>query len=107
VQIWDFASQKLLKTLVSKAEIVGILAWSPDGKNLAAASREKDAMLQVWKVESGTLTAIPSPTPNRLDNAVYLAWSPDATSLASYTVVNNKTLVQVWDNDGKLMNTLS
>jgi WD40 repeat protein len=66
---------------------VSAVAWSPDGKRIASASRE----MQVWNAVNGRKII----TYQGHSNSVYaVAWSPDGKHIASASA--DKT-VQVWE----------
>ncbi|NER30929.1 MAG: hypothetical protein F6J89_25735, partial [Symploca sp. SIO1C4] len=74
------------------------LAFSPDGKTIASASRDKT--LKLWNLE-GTLLH----TLNGHSASVYsLAFSPDGKTIASAS--RDKTL-KLWNLEGTLLHTLN
>jgi len=87
--VWD-ADGELIKTLPAKEWLFG-LAWSPDGKWLAA-----QAMRDVWLWNSDlTKTRV-------LDGggkAVDIAWSPNSSRFAVAEMQDE--IVQLWTVDGK------
>jgi WD40 repeat protein len=76
-------------THVSHEDNVNTIAFSPDGKYLATASRDKTA--RVWDISTGREVA----RITHEDNVVAVAFSPDGKYLA--TASNDKTAqVQLW-----------
>ena len=68
---------------------VNWLAWSPDGKRIASASR--DTTVQVWDAATGhRLLTYRGHT----DEVFGVAWSPEGKRLASASADG---IVQVWD----------
>lgn len=62
------------------AQVIGALAWSPDGKYLA----ESGSALHIWDVKAQKIVA----TFGEVNKPAFiptLAWSPDGTMLASTT----------------------
>jgi len=60
----------------------GVVALSPDGRNLAFAAADKGGKILLWVRRIGDLTARPLPG---TDNAAYPFWSPDSRFLAFYS----------------------
>src|SRR5204863_5020089 len=88
VRLWDTGSGKELATLLTGQEgAVLSLAFSPDGKTLAAGTREA---VKLWDTDSrkelATLAGHPGPVWS-------LAFSPDHTTLAA---VSDEKAVQLW-----------
>jgi WD40 repeat protein len=76
-------------THVSHEDNVNTIAFSPDGKYLATASRDKTA--RVWDLSTGSEVG----RITHEDNVVAVAFSPDGKYLA--TASNDKTAqVQLW-----------
>jgi WD40 repeat protein/serine/threonine protein kinase len=97
LQLWDISSGKALNPhFVDCKGSIGTFALSPDGKTLAASNTNTSICL--WDVASGFLKA-PSPLPasplTTKDEVKNLAFSPDATILASSGSTNNA--VQLWN----------
>lgn len=113
-RIWDVASGQLLVTLGSQAHTgvkrmlagansisgystsLTILAWSPNGRWLAATSNAGD---QIWDTASGRLlttlnvTGSTNYAPYGYVSPTSVAWSPDGTRL----VTSKSDSVRVWD----------
>jgi WD40 repeat protein len=103
--IWDGRTGKRVATLVSATTPVSHLAWSPDGRAIAAASEEPAPLAQfsdqsqgfvrVWDVETGrpraTLTGLAGRAARQIfpggypDRIYDLAWSPDGATIATAT----------------------
>jgi eukaryotic-like serine/threonine-protein kinase len=68
---------------------VRVIAWSPDGKYLAASGEDKQ--VQVWEAYRGRLVATYR---GQGERASGLAWSPKGKHLAA---ISTDALVHVWD----------
>ena len=70
------------------------LAWSPNGKYIASAS--KDESVQVWEAATGHVLLKHQ---GHADRVNALAWSPDGSRIASAggSFVRNQHIVQIWD----------
>ncbi|RYN76833.1 hypothetical protein AA0119_g13569, partial [Alternaria tenuissima] len=99
VQVWDAGSGKAVQTLKGHSSLVKAVAFSPDGKTLASASR--DGTVKVWDAGSGKAVQ----TLKGHSWGVYaVAFSPDGKTLAS---ASDDGTVQVWDaGSGKAVQTL-
>jgi len=78
------------------------LAWSPDGKLLAAGTWDTDKLVRVWDADSGRqLLSLKAH-----DGGIYsLSWSPDGYRLAT---ASNEGAVKVWDaRSGKRLLTVT
>ena len=65
------------------------VAWSPDGRRVAAGGL--DEAVQIWDAQSGTNLLTYRGHSNDVE---HIAWSPDGTRIAS---VSRDATVQVWD----------
>ena len=79
---------KPLMTYSGHTHMVSALAWSPDGKRIASASRDKT--VQVWDAQTGQHLFTYR---GHSDDVNTVAWSPDGKYLASGGRDNT---VQVW-----------
>jgi serine/threonine-protein kinase len=89
ISIWDVLTEKVTddKLLFSSGE-VSRLAWSPDGKLLAAGGA--NGAVQVWALPEKTARTLSTDK----QEITALAFSPDSRSLAT---ANNGGTVLVWD----------
>ncbi|HET8854058.1 MAG TPA: WD40 repeat domain-containing protein, partial [Ktedonobacteraceae bacterium] len=97
LQLWDVPSGKALNPHFADCKgSIGTFALSPDGKTLAASNTNTSICL--WDVASGFLKApstLPASPLTTKDEVKNLAFSPDATILASSGSTNNS--VQLWN----------
>ncbi|HEU5198172.1 MAG TPA: WD40 repeat domain-containing protein [Ktedonobacterales bacterium] len=101
VQSWDALTGKLLSAYPAPLQsqsltYINAVAWSPDGKKMAASGT--DGKVLVWDATTGQVLL----TYSGHTNTVFaLVWSPDGRFLASGSA---DTTVQVWDaTTGKLV----
>ncbi len=99
ITLWDAASGDTLRTLAGHEDGVMSIAFSPDGKHLASASR--DQTIRIWEYATGKETSTLRGHTNRVAN---LAYSPGDPLLAS---ASDDGSVRVWDPvGGRLLRTL-
>ena len=81
IVIWDLGARSIDKTLVSAKRATYPLAFSPDGKTLATASRDQGVTVILWDVASGhqrNLTQHQEPS-----LVTSMAFSPDGKTLVT------------------------
>jgi RNA polymerase sigma factor (sigma-70 family) len=95
VSLWDVAAGKEVRRLKGMAQPVGTVAFSPDGRTLAAPS-EHDAAVRCWEIATGEERRR---FVGHRGRGRALAFSADGTLLASGT---SDTTAIVWDVGGRL-----
>lgn len=91
ILIWDAASGVLLRDITNEScKAFWSIAWSPDGRSLAAGRSEPTIL--VWDLASGTP---PMGLQGHGSGVWSLAWSPDGRLLASTESVDQT--VRLWD----------
>jgi serine/threonine protein kinase/Tol biopolymer transport system component len=102
-QLWDVASGHLIATFTDPDDVTRTVAFSPDGKTLAAG--DGNGVTYLWDVASGHLIATfadPSPGPNGVQS---VAFSPDGKTLAAG---DGDDSTYLWDvASGQLIATLT
>ncbi len=95
LQILDAATGQILQTdplsqtTQLQDQAFGMLAWSPDGKEVAAAGHDKT--VQIWDITAGKQLLVYRGYNNPV---LALAWSPTGRAIAS---ADGEPEVQVWD----------
>jgi WD40 repeat protein len=99
IRVWDVAARRARVLTGDHTDALYGIAWSPDGKTLAACSY--DRLVSLWDVASGQHRLLKDHT-----DAVYaVAFSPDGRRIAS--VAGDRT-VKIWDVEkGRRLFTLS
>lgn len=80
VKLWDVSSRKLLRRLPTHTDYVTSVAFSPDGRTLAAAT--DDATIVRWNLRTGSPLGRPLREPSQVNSVSY---SPDGRFLAAGT----------------------
>ena len=97
VRIWDAATGRELHTLQGPLQLTH-LAYSPDGRRLAAASTD---VVKLWDADTGhEALTLRGNAPHRRDDLAFnarVAFSPDGRRLAS---TNWDHSINVWDAGG-------
>ena len=100
IRIWEPQSARLVQVLYAPRSFLAPLAWSPDGRTLAAGTRKDERPVRLWDAETGRfLRDLATPAPMEIH---VLAWSPDGRSLLATSFHNGDCLA--WNAaDGKLL----
>jgi len=97
IHIWEPRTGRLVQVLLGRKTVLS-LAWSPDGRVLAAGSFG-ERVIRLWEAESGRLLRVLEAPAEAIH---VLSWSPDGQRLRAYAS-------QPWDcftwntADGKLL----
>jgi len=109
VHVWNVTTGAILHTYSGHTSHVVSLVWSPNGQKIASGSgyppldpnANRDHAVHVWEVQTARLLF--PPYMGHAGQIKQVAWSPDATSIASASV--DRT-VQVWSaSDGSPLYT--
>jgi len=81
VTLWNTADRSIVSDLPGITNVMGALAFSPDGQTLAGIAQGSDTSIVLWNVAKGTVKA-------RLDTRLWVrhavAFSPGGKTLATY-----------------------
>jgi WD40 repeat protein/tetratricopeptide (TPR) repeat protein len=100
VTIWETDSGRMVRSLDGFRAMTGVVAYSPDGKYLAAGCR--DGSIRVWY--AGTGKVIRALTSAGMGILEYFAWSPDSVHIAG---AGQQGGVVVWEvRTGKVLHQL-
>ena len=95
--IWDSPGGKPWKSIILPPGTTGALAWSPDGRTIAAGAHYG---IHLFDAALRPLRSLPG----HPEGIARLAWSPDGTRLAS---TGGDTSVKIWDiRSGRTLHTL-
>jgi WD40 repeat protein len=96
VLLWDVATGKEVRRFAGPRDSIKTVAFSPDGKTLAAASR--DGRIVLWEAATGKEVLHILAHPNHKDatfaGTPCLAFSPDGKTLAS---ASTDRTIRLWD----------
>ena len=90
IMLLEAETGRLIRTLTGHAWGVWSLAWSPNGRTLAAGEDFTGGHMAIWEVAAGRLLQILNDHTNTVHS---LAWSPDGCRLLSGSWDNS---VRVW-----------
>ena len=100
LRLWDTATGKLLRTFSGHKKFINHMAFSPDGKVIAAGSDDKTLCL--WEADTGNLLHTLSGHTHAVNS---VAFSPDGKIIAS---ASSDGTLRLWNvNTGQLLRTLT
>ena len=91
VRIWDAASGRKLLEIPTGGDCVFALAFSPDGRHLAAGTNCRPDYIKIWNAKTGELE---KPLPGHRDAVLSLVYSADGKKLLSGSYDNT---ARIWD----------
>ena len=99
LELWDSATGKLDASYNTASDFVSSVAFSPDGRTLAAGTYlqyDTTGLLQFWEVKSGTL--IDTLNSAAKNGVQFVCFSPNGKSLAECEWVDNALSGQITTN---------
>ena len=98
VKLWSVASRRVMATVKANgAEGMASVAFSPDGKQLAASGF--DGTVRLWYVGNGTPVVLGNFSGHRYP-IQHIAFSPDGATLAS---ASNDGTIDLWNTRGPIL----
>jgi WD40 repeat protein len=91
VRIWDAASGRMLREIRTGGESVFALAFSPDGRHLAAGTNARPDYIKIYNAATGELE---KSLPGHRDAVLSLVYSADGSELLSGSYDNT---ARIWD----------
>jgi WD40 repeat protein len=117
--LWDATTGRQIRRFPGPIEEVGALAFSPDGTQIATASRQEDvndpgfhAHLRLWNVATGASIWETQPpqdvSQNNLSPTGQVAFSPNGQMILGRSLKNEGSFVFLWSaGTGQLLHTLT
>ncbi|HTU19425.1 MAG TPA: WD40 repeat domain-containing serine/threonine-protein kinase, partial [Gemmataceae bacterium] len=82
IRVWEPQTGRLVQMLLGSSHVAS-LAWSPDGRVLAAGGHTEKQLVRLWDAEKGRLLrALEVPDAQSI---LGFAWSPDGRTLRAWT----------------------
>jgi WD40 repeat protein len=108
IQVWEFATRKVITRIETLNDLVTSLVFSPDNQSIYSAGL--DRLVQRWEVPSGKRLAVYRGAATDFFQLFSLAISPDGKTIAAGgdgSILDANYPVKLWDtNTGNLITTL-